>query len=176
MASDGTNWVSAAGPGPVYHTILQGACSHIAAKAAGTYAIGIGDPCAVSGTGTLYPLALINYISTDYPTVNGVAAKLRVRATVSVNGTAPTGNFTVGLYPVTSGAGAAGLKIYTMGTLVPSSAATAVVTPAASSMTSVASSDFTPPANGVYALAVVTTAAVATASLVEINAVLQLRN
>ena len=159
-----------------YRAVAEAAGSHIAGKVAGTYGLGFGDPLAVSGTGTLYPLNLIRIVASDWPTVNGVTTKLRLRATVSVNATAPTGNFTVGLYPVTSGAGAAGLKIYTLGTLVSGSACTTVTTPAGSSITNVSGSDFALPADGVYVIGVVTTATVATSSLVEINAQLQMRN
>lgn len=171
-----TQWTMSAVPNASYRTILQASGSHIAAKVAGTYAMGVGDPLAVSGTGILYPLQLINIVAADYPTVNGITTKLRVRATVAVNATAPTGNFTIGLYPVTSGGGVATLKIYTLGTLVTGSATTTVTAPAANSMTSVVGADFALPADGVYVLGVVTTAIVAVASLVHINAQLQLRN
>lgn len=159
-----------------YRTLLTTHGSHVAGKVAGKYMLGQGDPCAVSGTGTLYPVAVVPIYAADYPTANGVAAKLRIRAVVAVNNTAPTGAFTVGLYPVTSGAGAAALKIYTAGTLVTGSACATVTTPAGSSMASVVSSDFALPADGLYVLAVVTTATVATASLVHIHGHLQVHN
>lgn len=159
-----------------YTTILQSAGSHIAAKAAGTYALGLGDPLAVSGTGTLYPIGLIAIRSADYPTINGLAPKLRVSGIVKCNATAPTGNFTLGLYPVTAGGGAAGLSIYTLGAVVAGSNGATVSAPAANSMTSIVGSDFALPADGIYCLAVVTTATVATAAHVHINAVLQQRN
>jgi hypothetical protein len=159
-----------------YRVIDSASGSHIAGKVAGTYMIPGGSPLAVSGTGTLYPITLIPIIAADFPVVGGLDPKLRIRAIVSVNAVAPTGNFTVGLYPVTSGAGGTGLKIYTVGTLVSGSAALTVTAPIASSMTSVVGSDFSLPANGVYCLAVVTTATTATSSLVHINAILQMRN
>ena len=40
-----------------YRTILTAGGSHIAAKVAGTYALGFGDILAVTGTGTLFPFA-----------------------------------------------------------------------------------------------------------------------
>jgi len=160
----------------VYRTLIIATGSHIATKVAGTYMLGCGDPAAVSGTGVLYPIQIINIASGNFPTVNALAPKLRVRATISVNNTAPTGNFTVGFYPVTSGAGAAGVKIWTTGTLVSGSATTTVTTPAGSSATSVSGSDFALPADGNYCLAVVTTATVATSSLVHINATLEWHN
>jgi hypothetical protein len=159
-----------------YRVLDSASGSHIAGKVAGTYILNGGSPLAVSGTGILYPITLIPIYVADLPTVNGMATKLRIRAIIAVNNIAPTGNFTVGLYPVTSGAGGAGLKIYTTGTLVTGSAAPTVTTPAGSSMTSVAGSDFALPADGIYCLACVTTATVATSSLVHINAILQMRN
>ena len=137
---------------------------------------GCGDPLAVSGTGILYPVMLIPIYAADLPTVNSITTKLRIRTIVSVNAVAPTGNFTVGLYPVTSGAGGTGVKIYTVGSLVTGSASPTVMAPAASSMTSVVGSDFALPADGIYCMAVVTTATIATSSLVHINSILQMRN
>jgi hypothetical protein len=162
-------------PNSSYRNIAQVSGSHIAGKVAGTYILGSGDPL-MDGSGSLYPLILIPIYVADFPIVNNVATKLRIRAIVSVNATAPTGNFTVGLYPVTSGAGGAGLKIYTVGTLVTGSAATTVTAPAANSMTSVSGAGFALPSDGIYCLAVVTTATIATSSLVHINAILQMRN
>jgi hypothetical protein len=159
-----------------YKTLLQGMGSHKSGKVSGTYMLGDGDSLIVSGSGVLRPIELIYIAASDFPSINGKTPKLRVRAIVSVNGTAPTGNFTVGLYPVTSGAGGAGLKIYTVGSLVSGSATTTVTTPAASSMTTVTGSDFALPTDGVYCLAVVTTATVATSSLVHVNSFLQMRN
>jgi hypothetical protein len=171
-----TAFVATAVPNSSYRTLMEGAGSLIAAKVAGTYMIPMGDALAVSGTGTLYPIQIINLVGADFPTVNGFTTKLRIRASVSTNATAPTGNFTIGLYPVTSGGGATGLKIYTVGTLVSGSATSTVTAPALSTTTSVVSSDFALPADGLYCLAVVTTATVATSSLVHLNAQLQLRN
>jgi hypothetical protein len=163
-------------PNSSYRVLDTASGSHIAAKVAGTYMLPRGEVAAVSGTGILYPIALFPLYAADFPTVNGITTKLRIRAIISVNNIAPTGNFTVGFYPVTKGAGGAGLNIYSTGTLVSGSAAPTVTTPAGSSMTSVVGSDFALPADGIYCLAVVTTATVATSSLVHINAMLQMRN
>lgn len=171
-----TAYSVSAAPNASYRTIAMATGSHVAGKVAGTYMIGNGNPLAVSGTGTLYPIVLIPYYAADYPTVNGLTTKLRIRAVVAVNNVAPTGNFTIGLYPVTSGAGGAALKIFTVGVLVANSATTTVVTPAGSSCTTVVSSNFTPPVDGFYCMAVVTTATVAASSLVQVWAYLQMRN
>lgn len=119
-----------------YQTLLRASASHTAAKVLGTYALGRGDPTAVSGTGTLYPVELIQIDSTDFQTITGLAIKLRIRATLSVNDVAPTGNFTFGLYPVTRPAtsGGAGLDIYTLGTVITGSNGATFTAPAADSM------------------------------------------
>ena len=163
-------------PNASYRTIELAAGSHIAGKVAGTYMIPGGDPLAVSGTGVLYPIVLIPIYAADLPSINGIAVKLKLRAIVAVNAVAPTGNFTVGLYPVTSGGGGTGVKIYSTGTLVSGSACPTVTAPAASSMNVVVGSDFAIPSDGLYCIAVVTTATIATSSLVHINVVLLMRN
>lgn len=161
-----------------YRNILECSGSHTAAKVAGTYGIGYGDPLAVSDTGTLYPLATIYIASADFQSVNGVAPKLRIRAQLYVNDVAPTGNFTFGLYPITrpGTSGAAGLCIYTIGTVVSGSNGASFTTPAADSAGTANGSDFAIPADGHYIIAVVTTATVATSSHVHVSAQLQLRN
>jgi hypothetical protein len=173
-----TAYVRAAAPNASYRTILDCSGSHTAAKVAGTYALGQGDPVAISGTGTLYPITLISIKAADYPSVDGLAPKLRIRAQVAVNDVAPTGNFTFGLYPVTRPAtsGGAGLCIYTLGTVVTGSNGATVSAPAADSLSDLVGSDFALPADGIYCIGVVTTATVAASSHMHINAQLQMRN
>lgn len=155
-----------------YKNILQSSGSHVAARVAGTYALGQGDPAAISGTGTLYPIHAIYILSTEYP----AAAKMRINAQVFVNDVAPTGNFTFGLYPITRPAtsGGAALNIYTLGTVVTNS--TALFTaPAADSMNNVSSSEFTVPTTGYYVIGFISTATVATSSHMHMTARLQAR-
>lgn len=173
-----TAYVVAAVPNASYRTILDCSGSHTAAKAAGTYAMGQGDPIAVSGTGTLYPINLISIKAADYPTINGLAPKLRIRGQIAVNDVAPTGNYTFGLYPVTrpGTSGGAGLCIYTLGTVVSGSNGATVSAPAADSLSDLVGSDFALPADGIYCIGIVTTAAVATSSHLHVNAQLQMRN
>lgn len=173
-----TAFVTAAVPNASYRTLFEAAGSHIAGKVAGTYGFGDGDPLAVSGTGTLYPLKLFRYEAADYPRVNGATTKLRTRAVLAVNDTALfTGTFKVGLYPVTrpGTSGGAGLNIYTIGTLVSGSEVT-FTNPAADLLAEADSGDFTPPSDGYYVFAVVTSATVATNSLAHCTAYLQQRN
>ncbi|HYV92701.1 MAG TPA: hypothetical protein VE978_12975, partial [Chitinophagales bacterium] len=173
-----TAFVAAAVPNASYRTILQVTGSHTAAKVAGTYALGDGDPIAVSGTGTLYPIATIYIAAADYPTVNGVTTKLRIRAQIYVNDVAPTGNYTFGLYPITrpGTSGAAGLDIYTLGTVVAGSNGATFTTPAADGLLNAVGVDFALPADGQYVIGVVTTATVATSSHLHLTASLQMHN
>jgi hypothetical protein len=160
-----------------YRTLLDSSGSHTAAKVAGTYGLGQGDPIAVSGTGILYPLNIIWLDPNDYPAVGSLTAKLRLLTSLFCNDVAPTGNFTFGLYPVTRPAtsGGAGLAIYTLGTVVPSSTAL-YTTPAADSAGHVASADFAVPAAGFYCIGVVTTGTIAASAHVHLSAALQLHH
>jgi hypothetical protein len=160
-----------------YENLLQVGASHTAGAVAGTYGLGFGNVAAVSGTGTLYQLGILHYVAADYPTtIDGLSPKLRIRAQVNCNDVAPTGNFTFGMYPITRPAtsGGAGLCIYTIGTVVSGSNGSTVSTPAADSQNSLVGSDFTPPADGQYIIAVVTTATVAASAHVHLNAILQM--
>lgn len=159
-----------------YRTILESSGSHLAGKVAGVYGLGFGDPTVVSGGSVLYPLQILGLLAADQPTVTGLPAKLRVRGVVTTNATAPSGNFTLGLYPVTKGGGAVGLSIYTLGAVIAGSQPAAITTPGANSMNGTIGSDFSFPADGIYCLGVLTSATVATSSLVHIVARLQVRN
>ena len=162
----------------VYRTILDSTGSHIAAKAAGTYGIAQGNPLAITGIGTLYSLNVIYLDSSDYPTIDGKAAKLRVRCVIECNDVAPfIGTFVVGLHPVTRPAvsGGAGVCIYTIGTAVSGSTVTGTNL-AADSQNNLVGSDFVLPVNGFYVLAVVTNGTMATNSHCHISASLQIRN
>lgn len=162
----------------VYRTLLDSTGSHIAAKAAGTYGIPQGNPLAVTGIGTLYALNTIYIDSNDYPTIDGKAAKLRVRCVIACNDVAPfTGTFKIGLHPITRPAtsGGAGLCIYTIGSPVAGSQVTGTNL-AADSINNLVGADFDLPANGFYVLAVVTSATMATSSHCHISASLQIRN
>jgi hypothetical protein len=164
-------------PNASYRTLMDSSGSHIAARTNSTYGLGHGDPAAITGVGTLYPLNTIYIDDADYPTLNGVAPKLRIRAQIYVNDVAPTGNYTVGLHPVTrpGTSGSAGVLIYTIGAAV--SGSTAVVnTPAVDSSNMLVGSDFAVPADGHYILGFVSTATVATSSHLHISATLQMRN
>ena len=188
MKSDGTNWTSAGsdsvGLGTKinanqanYRTLAQAQGYMIAGQAVGTYWFGMQDSAASSSGGSSrYSPVIIPWYTADHPTLNGAVATLRVDAICCVNATAPTATFTVGLYPVTKGAGAAGLSIWSLGSVV-SGSTVAFTTPSASSITRAVSSAITIPSDGMYVLGVTTTSAtIATSSLVNITAYLEERN
>lgn len=173
-----TAYARAAAPNASYRTILDSSGSHIAGKTAATYAMGQGYPLQVSGTGTLDPPNIIHIVSTDFPSVDGLSPKLRIRANVAVNDVAPTGTYVVALHPVTrpGTSGAAGVCIYSVGAAVASSAASTISTPAADTHTGVVGSDFALPADGFYVIGVTTTGTVAVSSHMHFSACLQMRN
>lgn len=165
--------------GNSYKTVFQAGGSHTAAQVAGTYGLPSGNSAiVVSGVGSVYPLEVFRLEVADFPTVNGVAPKLRVRANLHCNDVAPTGNFTFGLYPVTrpGTSGGVGVCIYTIGALVTGSGATAISAPAADSSNTTNGSDFAFPADGYYVLAVVASATIAASAHLHMNAFLQQRN
>jgi hypothetical protein len=159
-------------------TILRSQASHVAGQVAGKYNLASADPTAVSGTGKLYVQSLIHIAAADYVSKNNATVKLKLKCMCLVNDVAPTGNFTFGLYPVTRPAtsGGAALMIYTLGTVVSGSDGAVFTTPAADSMATASSAEFALPADGFYAIGVVTTATVATSSLVHLIADLQVVN
>jgi hypothetical protein len=160
----------------VYRTIIEPTGSHIAGRVAGTYGFSHGQPLAITGTGILYPLDIIYIDSADYPAVGGLTAKLRLRATLLVNDVAPTGNFVLGLHPVTRPAtsGGAGLNIHTIGAAVAGSTLT-FTAPAADSRNNGVGADFALPADGFYVVGMVSSATVAANSHLHFSAILQMR-
>lgn len=178
VAAASTAYAVAAAPNSSYRVILDSSGSLTAASVAGTYGFGQGIPVQITGTGTAAPANTIYIAAADFPTVNGLTTKLRVRAQVFCNDVAPGVTFTFGLHPITRPAtsGGVGLVIYTIGTAVASSTA-AIATPAADSSNVNASADFAIPADGHYVLGVVTSGgALAASSHVHMSVCLQLRN
>jgi hypothetical protein len=116
---------------------------------------------------------MIYFDDADF-TVASKTQKLRIRAHVLTNATAPAITFTVGLYPVTC-AGSADSFTFTLGTLVTGSGA-AVASPSASAVTAGAGTDFTIPADGGYALGVVTSGTIANNAAALVYGQLQTRS
>lgn len=116
---------------------------------------------------------VIYFDDADY-TVSSKTQKLRVRAQILTNATQPTITFTFGLYPVTV-AGGADQITFTLGTVVPGSTV-AFASPAASTASQNNSGDFTIPADGVYALGLVTSGTLTNNAVVIPSAQLQSRH
>lgn len=173
----GIQGVSGATNNSTYRTLMNSTGSHVAGRTANSYFIGQGQPCGITGTGTLYSPNIIYLDPADYPAVGGATTKLRIRVVVAVNHVAPTGNFTFGLRPVTRPAtsGGAAVNIYTIGAAVTGSTVT-LTTPIMDSLNVVVGSDFDIPAAGFYVLGFTSTATVATSSHLHISAILQQRN
>jgi hypothetical protein len=161
-----------------YRTLLDSTGSHSATKAANTYGLGQGAIAAVTGTGTLYALNTIYLSAADYPAINSLTSKLRVRFNIHCNDVAPfTGTFVCGLHPITRPAtsGGAALCIYTIGAAVAGSTCTGTNL-TADSNNALVGADFALPNDGYYVLAFVTSATMATSSHVHISASLQIHN
>jgi hypothetical protein len=127
-----------------------------------------------TATGEGHPPELFLLDDADYA-VSGRTTKLRISAQVAANATSPgTITLTFGLYPVTV-AGGADTLTYSLGTVVTGSTAVAT-NPSASTITSAVGSDFNVPADGTYALGVVTSAALPNNCAVSVHAQLQLRH
>lgn len=161
---------------PSYRPLLEAAGSITDGQAAGTYALAAGDPVAATGAGILYPLKLIHLAAADFPSRNDLTVGLRIGAILAANDTAPGGDFTVALHPVTrpASSGGAAALIYTIGAAIAGSAVT-FTAPAADDLLAQATADFALPADGFYCLGLVTTAAIAASAHVHINAQLQAR-
>lgn len=110
----------------------------------------------------------------DYA-VTGKTTKYRVRAVALVNNAGANTSFHIGLYPVSAPAGASSTLSVTLGTVTAGSVVD-FTTPLQNTITDANSGDFTAPAAGLYALAVVVDGAMAAASSVELRAFLQVRN
>jgi hypothetical protein len=111
----------------------------------------------------------------DYA-VTGRTTKLRLVVGCVVNDTAPGNTMTFGLYPVGTPSGGAGITNPNFGTVV-SGSTCAFATPAANSKSSaVASTDFTFPTDGWYAIGVDASAAIAANSQPQYVLRLEVRN
>lgn len=151
---------------------LDQASASILLTTHGTAALGHTSGAAIAAAGNTKITDIIDLNSADYA-VAGKTTRLRVRGQVACNATAPGINFTIGLSTLTV-AGAADNLAFTTAAAVGVNAS--VTTPAASTITRAAGTDFDFPANGAYCLFAFTSAAIANNSLVQISAQLQVRN
>lgn len=106
----------------------------------------------VANSTTGVGVALFYLDPAEYPS-GSRTAKLRIKARVVTNGTAPAVTYTYGLYPATA-TGGAGSPFATLGTVVAGSTA-AIASPAAGSASHAEGSEFSFPSAGFYALGVV---------------------
>jgi hypothetical protein len=159
-----------------YRTIYATSTQARSVWAAGTYwlAPSTGNPSlsgsSVEGGNTL---PFFQFAKADYEVANKTQ-KLRLRAQIGANATKPTIKFTFGLYPVTV-AGAAKNLAVTLGAAV-SGSTLEFNEPAASTFTSKETSDFTIPADGVYAFGIVTSAEITVNAAVFLSTQLQTRS
>jgi hypothetical protein len=133
---------------------------------------GNGVPVA-SGTSATSAMLLFPWVASHYA-VASKTTKLRIIGTVASNVASPgSANLTLALAPVSSNAGTAGNLSVTLGAAVTGSGAT-VAAPASSSRVSMIGTDFSVPADGIYALTVSASALVNAA--LGFNTVLQVRH
>lgn len=155
----------------VWRAILQGA-GVLTPPGAGTFGFPQAGTCQQFNVALLTPPQMRHLLAADYA-VAGKTTKLRLRAQVNVNATAPTIDYTVELRPVTAVAGGAGNVTYTVG-----AATTSVVftTPAATSLNTSTSTAIDFPADGLYALAVTASGASAVNHTAHILVALEMRH
>lgn len=139
--------------------------------AAATLVLPEGGSTGLAASGTDPALGMIYVDPADYSLAD-LTTKFRLRAALAANATAPTTNFTVGLYPVTAVAGGSNALTLTLGTVV-SGSTVAFNAPSASTRAQGNSGDFTPPAAGWYALGVVLSGTNAASSRIDLSACLQ---
>jgi hypothetical protein len=160
-----------------YRTILTGRAGSNGALSAsakmfvegGTF---VGDT--TTGQTTQLPPVLFYFDDADYA-VAGLTLKMRLRAQCLTNNTAPATTLTVDLRAVTASVGSGTTGSYTLGSVV-SGSPVAFASPSASSRNQAASSDFTVPADGYYALCASVSGAQATNSFVTLFGQLQVHN
>lgn len=121
-----TAFVQASSPNSIYRTITRGAGYVTAGQMASSYVLPLGgQQCAATGTGSIYPVALLYVSDTLYPTVNGTSPTFKLRATCCTNDAwSATTTVSVGLFPVTrpASSGGSGITKYLFGITVTGSA------------------------------------------------------
>lgn len=164
---------------PVYRTIITAEATIASASGgAGHYWMNNASSLIVSGSvsGVSGPVGLIHLVGADYA-VSGKTTKLRVRATLITNLTAPANTITAGLYSVTASGGGANLVGVTLGGAPAAIAGSTVAFASQGASTISVASDsgqFTIPADGVHLLGVQLSAAAAANSFNSLHIALQL--
>lgn len=157
------NNLSAATLLATYHALMWCGVRNLSGDAAGTWIAALQQNTRVlSGSLTTTPPAIINIRAADYPAVGSLTPKLRIRATLNTNKTAPTGTWRVALFAMTASGGTGAGVTYTIGAEVSGSTTNTLSAPSAATMHNLAGSDFALPADGYYVAAVVKTGTQAT--------------
>lgn len=156
------------------YKVMKEASHRFDAPVAGTFVLGNGSTgTGVAASGATAGLSVFYIDPADF-TAGTRTTKYRVRAGCLTNATAPTINYTVGLYPVTAVAGGAATVSITLGAVTAGSTvafnAQGASTPAQGN-----SGDFTAPVAGYYALATVVSGTAAANSAAAVRARLQMR-
>lgn len=160
-----------------YRTLFSASQIFTNATAGGTYILGSekGLPKAsASNISGALPLPMFYFAKADYEVANKTQ-KLRLRAQFSPNSIGPVSSLTPGLYPVTVAGPKEELK-FTLGTVVTGSNTASVGEPAASTVTSKETSDFTIPSNGLYCLGLFLSTNITEGSVMQVSAQLQTRS
>lgn len=138
--------------GGIYRLVAQGGTRLTATSASGTkyfavtsttdVASGVMNPGANSAHAGMYGFSIV---AADH-VLGSLTTKLRLRTVFQAQNTAPAVTITVGLYPV-----AIGTSILTLGTVI-SGSTVSFASPAANTLTTSDSTDFTIPTDGYYAV------------------------
>lgn len=146
--------------------------SLVAGNVNGVY--GLGDNLQAVGL-TLTPATSVIYIDPSFFTAGARTTRYRLRLMLATNNVAPTGNYTAGLYQVTSVGAASGVPVVSGVSAVVAGSTATVTAPIANSLNIADSGDFAAPVAGGYIVGLATTATVAAGSGVALRAELLMR-
>ena len=167
---DDTNYSASSGMYTAYRTIHESGPVVSIDGTAADYFFG-NTAIVVESSSTVNVPRLLRLEAADYA-ITGRTTKLRVRATLTTNGTPPAITYTVGLYPVTSIAGGSDVMSVVLG-VIDSGSQVNFNSPSANGMHEGDWSDFTIPADGYYVLGASLSGAQANNSIVGLRAQLQ---
>lgn len=153
---------------PVYRDLYTRTTKISGALAAGTYLFGESGTGVPVGVDSGSSVAVLYLAASDF-SVGGLATRLNIRVTCTVNQTAPAQTFVIGLYPISSVGGTTSTnQRWNVGTVAGNQAT--FTTPAANSLSNVSAADFAIPSDGYYALGYTNSGTVATGSGVTLTA------
>lgn len=177
LVSNGTNWVvlnrSASSPETAYRRVKLGK-TRLSAQAT-TSGIALHESGGGSTSGVNAANGVFYFDPADFA-LRGRTSKMKIRALIVSNDTAPGCTFTFRLKPVTASSGASSsANSITVGSAITGSSV-AAATPSANAQTVVATSDFDVPTAGPYILEVATDNNMGANACVDITCDLLLRN